>query len=100
MRYTIKPSSIAAVQYIQCEDGQEWDAVYVAEDKSVDITLRLRHWTHQGIDSALPMPVVAAVNKYFGMMFSLPYERRQALIDNTVPLEININQGESKCQEQ
>lgn len=99
MRYTIKPGSIAAVQYIQCEDGREWDAVYVAEDKAVDITQRRTSPT-QPKDSALPVPVVAAVNKQFGMMFSLPYERRQALIDNTLPLEININEGEATCQEQ
>lgn len=99
MRYTIKPSSIAAVQYIQCEDGREWDAVYMAEGKPVDITQRRTRRTPTG-DNTLPVPVLAAVNKHFEMMFSLPYERRQALIDNTLPLEININEGEATCQEQ
>ena len=93
MKYTVKPGSIAAVQYIQCEDGRTWDAVYAGEGKPVDISLRRTHWA-QPQDKTLPMPVLAAVNKYFGMMFSLPYERRQALIDNTLPLEINTNEGE------
>jgi excinuclease UvrABC ATPase subunit len=87
MKYTIKPGSIAAVQYVESEDNRRWTAVYLAEGKQPEIT---------GVSgsgkSTLPMPVLAAINRNFGMMFSVPVERRQALIDATVPQTIDTEE--------
>lgn len=104
MKYVIKPGSVAAMQHVEADDGSVWDAIFMAEGKEAVIHKRgdyrnVAVYDEQGRftgrtnehtrDNALPMPVVAAVNKYFGMMFSLPYERRQALIDATVPQTID-----------
>jgi hypothetical protein len=83
MKYTIKPGSIAAVQYVESEDNRRWTAVYLADGKQHEIT------DAAGRHATLPMPVLAAINRNFGMMFSVPVERRQALIDATVPQTID-----------
>jgi hypothetical protein len=74
--YTIKHGSIAAVQYATDPMGK---TVSVTDSKEPD----------KAKDS-LPLPVLAAVNKQFGIVFSLPYERRQAFIDSSVPFEVFV----------
>jgi len=91
MKYTIKPGSIAAVQYVERAlpsgaDNQRWTAVYMAEGKQPEIT------DAAGRHATLPMPVLAAINRNFGMMFSIPVERRQALINATVPQTVDIEE--------
>lgn len=75
--YTIKHGSIAAVQYVTKPDGE---IVYVTDSKDDMDLLRL------------PLEVRAAVNRQFGIVFSLPYEQRQKFIDNSIPFEIKVSE--------
>ena len=95
--YTIKPGSIAAVQYIECGDGRRMTAIYMSEERQPEVHLDGRGLAN--IRDTLPVPVLAAINRNFGLMFSLPVERRQALIDNTQPVTVTV-EGESTCQDQ
>jgi hypothetical protein len=73
MKYKIKHGSIAAVQYVTLPDGRE----ITVTDASDEPNMRF-----------LPLNVKAAVNRQFGVIFSLPYASRQAFIDNSIPFEI------------
>ena len=75
--YTIKHGSIAAVQYVTKPDGT---IVYVTDSKD-DLDL-----------PKLPLEVRAAVNRQFGIVFSLPYEQRQKFIDSSIPFEIEVSE--------
>lgn len=75
--YTITHGSIAAVQYVTKPDGA---IVYVTDSKD-DLDL-----------PRLPLEVRAAVNRQFGIIFSLPYEQRQKFIDNSIPFEVEVNE--------
>ena len=75
--YTIKHGSIAAVQYVTKPDGA---VVYVTDSKD-DFDL-----------PKLPLEVRAAVNRQFGIIFSLPYEQRQKFIENSIPFEIEAGE--------
>jgi hypothetical protein len=74
MKYTIKHGSIAALQYVITPEGKELRIVYTKE--------------YQPDFEALPIAVRAAVNKQFGIIFSLPYGARQGFIDNFIPFEV------------
>lgn len=82
MRYTLKPGSIAAVQYLETEDGQIFDAIFMAEGKPAEVHPR---GTVRNVAHTLPLPVLARINRNFGVMFALPYERRQSAIDSAIP---------------
>ena len=73
--YTINHGSIAAVQYVTKPDGSR---VTVTDSKE-DIDL-----------PKLPLEVQAAVNRQFGVIFSLPYEQRQAFIDSSIPFDVEV----------
>jgi len=75
MKYKIKHGSIAAVQFVTMPNGKE---IAVSDTET---NLRF-----------LPLEVKAAINKQFGIIFSLPYESRQAFIDNSIPFEIDVFQ--------
>lgn len=75
MKYKIKHGSIAAVQYVTLPDGRE----ITVTDASDEPNMRF-----------LPLNVKAAVNRQFGIIFSLPYASRQAFIDNSIPFEIEV----------
>jgi hypothetical protein len=77
MKYTIRHGSIAAVQYVTMPNGDVWDITDSQEDPD--------KWK-------LPLAVQAAVNRQFGIIFALPYERRQGFIDNSVPFEVEVTQ--------
>jgi hypothetical protein len=77
MKYTIRHGSIAAVQHVTMPNGDVWDITDSQEDPD--------KWK-------LPLAVQAAVNRQFGIIFALPYERRQAFIDNSVPFEVEVTQ--------
>jgi hypothetical protein len=79
MKYIIKHGSIAAVQLVTLPYG-EIVSVTDAKDGS------------ELILPVLPLPVRAAINRQFGIIFSLPYESRQAFIDNSIPFEIDVFQ--------
>ncbi len=77
MKYTIRHGSIAAVQHVTMPNGDVWDITDSQEDPD--------KWK-------LPVEVQAAVNRQFGIIFALPYGRRQAFIDNSVPFEVEVTQ--------
>lgn len=74
MKYTIRHGSIAALQYVITPEGEEISVVNTKEP--------------QPKFEALPLSVKAAVNRQFGIIFSLPYGARQAFIDNSIPFEV------------
>jgi hypothetical protein len=77
MKYTIRHGSIAAIQYVATPDGREVKVT----DANDDTTRR-----------TLPLAVQAAVNRQFGVIFALPYERRQGFIDNSIPFEVEVTE--------
>ena len=78
-KYKITHGSIAAVQYVTLPDGSEV-TVTDAKDGSEIALLRL------------PLEVQAAVNRQFSTIFALPYHRRQAFIDNSIPFEVEATE--------
>lgn len=74
MKYTIKHGSIAALQYVITPEGEEISVVDTKEP--------------QPKFEVLPLSVRAAVNRQFGLIFSLPYGARQEFIDNSIPFEV------------
>lgn len=77
MKYTIRHGSIAAVQHVTMPNGDVWDITDSQEDPD--------KWK-------LPLAVQAAVNRQFGIIFALPYERRQGFIDNSIPFEVEVTE--------
>ena len=78
-KYTITHGSIAAVQYVTLRDG---DKVIVTDARDgSEIAL-----------PRLPVEVQAAVNRQFGTIFALPYDSRQAFIDNSIPFEVEVTE--------
>ena len=77
MLYTIRHGSIAAVQYVTKPDG----SIVTVTDNKEDTDL-----------PKLPLEVQAAVNRQFGTIFALPYERREAFIKNSIPFAIEVQE--------
>ena len=77
MLYTIRHGSIAAVQYVTKPDG----SIVTVTDSKEDTDL-----------PKLPLEVQAAVNRQFGTIFALPYERREAFIKNSIPFTIEVQE--------
>lgn len=75
--YTITHGSIAAIQYITTPDGQKITAVGGTQEPQPSF-------------EALPLSVRAAVNRQFGIVLSLPYNQRQAFIDNSIPFCVEV----------
>ena len=71
--YTIKHASIAAVQYVICPDGSKLTVTDSKEDPVI---------------GKLPLEVQAAVNRQFGIVFSLPYASRDDFVNNSVPFDV------------
>jgi hypothetical protein len=76
--YTIRHGSIAACQYVTRPDGT---VAYVTDSKEPDRE-----------KDTLPLPVLAAVNRQFGIIFSLPYAQRQGFIDSSVPFTVEADE--------
>lgn len=74
-QYIIEHGSIASVQYVTTPAGVRVTVVGETNEPQPDF-------------DSLPLPVRAAVNRQFGQIFSLPYEKRQAFIDNSVPFSV------------
>jgi len=72
MNYTIKHGSIAALQIVTLPTGEELSVTNAADGSEINLLL-------------LPLEVRAAVNRQFGMIFSLPYAKRQSFIDSSIP---------------
>jgi hypothetical protein len=79
MKYIIKHGSIAALQYVTLPNG---DTVSVTDARDGS------EWQLK----RLPLEVQAAINKQFGIILHLPYVSRQAFIDNSMPIEIEVSE--------
>ena len=77
MKYIIKHGSIAACQIVILPDGRE---VRVTNSNEPDRA-----------KDDLPLEVRAQINRQFGIIFSLPYNQRQAFIDNSIPFEVEVH---------
>jgi hypothetical protein len=40
----------------------------------------------------LPLEVQAVINRQFGTIFALPYDDRQAFIDNSIPFYVEVSE--------
>ena len=76
MKYTIKHGSIAAVQFVTMPNGKQ----ITVSDSKEEPNLRV-----------LPLQVIAAINRQFGIVFSLPYDSREEFIQNSIPFEIDVD---------
>ena len=75
MKYTIKHGAIAACQYVTMPNGQTLTVTDSIDEPNLKY---------------LPLEVKAAVNRQFGIIFSLPYDARQNFIDNSIPFEVEV----------
>ena len=78
-KYIIKHGSIAAVQYVTLPSGDKVTVTYALDGSEKELL-------------KLPLEVQAAVNRQFGTIFALPYDRRQAFIDNSIPFEVEVTE--------
>jgi hypothetical protein len=78
-RYTITHGSIAAVQYVTFPGGEKVTVTYALDGSEMELP-------------KLPLEVQAAVNRQFGTIFALPYDSRQAFIDNSIPFDVEVTE--------
>lgn len=76
-KYTITHGSIASVQYVTLPSGNKVTVTDARDGSEREL-------------SRLPLEVQAAVNRQFGTVFALPYNSRQAFIDNSIPFEVEV----------
>jgi hypothetical protein len=85
MTYTIKHGRIAALQYITTPEGETLTAVYMSEAKQPEVN---REGHGANIWHTLPLPIQAAINRQFGIVFSLPYAARENFVLSSIPFEV------------
>lgn len=78
-KYIISHGSIAAVQYVALPNGDKVTVTYALDGSEKELP-------------KLPLEVQAAVNRQFGTIFALPYDSRQAFIDNSIPFEVEVTE--------
>ena len=78
-KYIISHGSIAAVQYVTLPGGQKVTVTDARDGSECELP-------------RLPLEVQAAVNRQFGTIFALPYDRRQVFIDNSIPFEVEVTE--------
>ena len=76
-KYKITHGSIAAVQSVTLPNGDKVTVTYALDGSEKELP-------------KLPLEVQAAVNRQFGTIFALPYDSRQAFIDNSIPFEVEV----------
>jgi len=76
-KYTITHGSIAAVQYVTLPNNDKVTVTYALDGSEKELP-------------KLPLEVQAAVNRQFGLIFALPYDSRQAFIDNSIPFDVEV----------
>lgn len=82
--YIVRQGAIAAVQYITLPDGRQACAVYMSKNTQPEFDVNGRRFSaHE-----LPLPVLAEVNRRFGIIFSHPAERREPIVRAMQPQEI------------
>lgn len=82
--YIVRQGSIAAVQYITLPTGYQVCAVYRSEVKPPEFDVRGCRFD----PGQLPQPVLAEVNRRFGIIFSHPAEHREPIVRAMQPQEI------------
>ena len=82
-KYTITHGSIAAVQYVTLPDGDKVTVTDARDGSEIELP-------------KLPLEVQAAVNRQFGTIFALPYDSRQAFIDNSIPFDVEVTEWKQK----
>jgi len=75
MKYKIRHGSIAAVQFVTLPNGQEISVSDSNDEPNIKF---------------LPLEVRAAVNRQFGIVFSLPYASREKFISESMQFEIEV----------
>jgi hypothetical protein len=78
-KYTITHGSIAAVQYVTLPNGSKVTVTDAQDGSEFEL-------------KRLPLEVQSAVNRQFGIIFSLPYNNRQAFIDNSIPFDVEVTE--------
>jgi len=78
-KYTITHGSIAAVQYVTLPNNDKVTVTYALDGSERELP-------------KLPLEVQAAVNRQFGTIFALPYDSRQAFIDNSIPFDVEVTE--------
>jgi len=78
-KYTITHGSIAAVQYVTLPNNDKVTVTYALDGSEMELP-------------KLPLEVQAAVNRQFGLIFALPYDSRQAFIDNSISLYVEVTE--------
>ena len=84
MSYTISHGRIAALQYITTPTGEKLRAIHLGEG------LAEAHPEGRGTNvwGTLPLPVQAAVNRQFAIVFALPYASRENFVLTSIPFEV------------
>jgi hypothetical protein len=78
-KYTITHGSIAAVQFVTLPNGSKVTVTDAQDGSEFEL-------------KRLPLEVQSAVNRQFGIIFSLPYNNRQAFIDNSIPFDVEVTE--------
>jgi chromosome condensin MukBEF MukE localization factor len=78
-KYIITHGSIASVQYVTLPDGNKVIVTDARDGSEIELP-------------KLPLKVQASVNRQFGLIFALPYDSRQAFIDNSIPFEVEVTE--------
>lgn len=78
-QYKITHGSIAAVQYVTLPNGSKVTVTDAKDGSEIDL-LRL------------PLEVQAVINRQFSTIFALPYDSRQAFIDNSIPFYVEVSE--------
>jgi len=86
MAYTIKHGRIAAIQYITTPEGEGLSAIYTSEGKQPEAYPEGN--MSRDIWDTLPLPVRAAINRQFGIVFSLPYNSREDFVMSSQPFTV------------
>lgn len=82
--YIVRHGSIAAIQYITRPDGRQVRAVYLSSREPPEFDIDSRRFDA----SELPAAVLAEVDRRFAEVFSVPVERREAIVRAFQPQEI------------
>ena len=86
MNYKIEHGRIAALQYITTPTGEKLRAIHMGEENKTVVHPEsgggVNYW------NSLPLPVQAAINRQFGIVFALPYASRENFVLNSIPFEV------------
>jgi hypothetical protein len=86
MNYTIKQGRIAGIQFITTPEKKEIGAVYMSKQKQPEAYFEGDQ--SRDVWETLPLPVQAAINRQFGIIFSLPYSARENFVLSSIPFEV------------